>query len=49
MIIENREELLSHGNIKGRKIALNIIDHARAYFVAKMNKFLRRSYFEESR
>ena len=28
MIIKNRKELLSHGNIKGRKIALDIIDYA---------------------
>ena len=28
MIIKNREELLSHGNIKGRKIAVDIIDYA---------------------
>jgi len=28
MIIANREELLSHGNIRGRKIALDIVDRA---------------------
>jgi len=28
MIIKNRDELLSHGNIEGRKIALDIIDYA---------------------
>lgn len=28
MIIKNREELLSHGNRKGREVALDIVEHA---------------------
>ena len=28
MIVKNVDELLSHGNVEGRKIALNIIDYA---------------------
>jgi glycerate-2-kinase len=28
VIIKNRDELLSHGNVKGREIALDVIDYA---------------------
>ncbi|MBA7623686.1 hypothetical protein ES703_31084 [subsurface metagenome] len=47
MIISNREELLSEGDTKGRKIALDIIDYAMqaidAYGLTRTGKYRRES------